>query len=203
MLGKRVVYVLGLLGALACQREQVASHAALAVQVQSLVANGNFSTGDLSVWNPNSYYNQTNAGGGTYLGGLSVAPGPSRPLTRVVHANPNQLVPYGLSAAVTTRLSQVGGTVAVINEGGDAHNVNTLEQTFTLGPDDIDPFDGTVHLRLLNSLVLQDGGHAAYAQPFYAINVSRAGDFSPISHYVEAGTGERAWQNEGNVFYTG
>ena len=52
---------------------------------------------------------------------------------------------------------------------GNNQNVNSIEQTMTVGPGDIDPVDGKVHARFTIAPILENPGHLTNQQPYYFV----------------------------------
>ncbi len=80
--------------------------------------------------------------------------------------------PMDLGAAASLRLCRYGTKCAAVNRGEDAYSVNSLAQTMTVGPDDVDLMDGTVHVRFAVAPVLQDPDHDETEQPYYFVQLT-------------------------------
>jgi len=75
-----------------------------------------------------------------------------------------------LGATGTIRWPRFGTGVGVLNVGTGAV-ANSMEQTMILGPEDIDPSDGRLHIRFALAIVLQNPSHAATAQPWFWVEL--------------------------------
>ncbi len=74
-------------------------------------------------------------------------------------------------------LATLWNKCAVVNPASDTNDnhgkqVNSLSQTMTIGPTDVDPSDSKVHIRFAAAPVLQNPSHAANEQPYYFVQVT-------------------------------
>ena len=194
------------LGALlSCQDSLAQSLVQGSAQIQAFGVNPDFEEDSLDGWTLTSYYNRQ----GVVVPPMSfadlrLAPGPSVNLTGVHTGNRESLVPAGLDSSTSLRLPKYGSTSAAINELGSSHNVNALAQQITLGPGDVDLFDGQIHLRFVVAPVLRSGGHDPTDQPFYWVSVTNKtrGD-TLLIEYNYANSPGVPWKTPNSItFYT-
>jgi hypothetical protein len=113
------------------------------------------------------------------LVGLQLAAG-GKSLTTTIAAV-NQPDP-DLGAGASLRVCRYGNQCARVNfhsstnfmTGGtnNGKNINTLSQIMTVGPGDVDPSDGQVHIRFVDAPVLQNPAHPADEQPYYFVELT-------------------------------
>ncbi|MEI9950294.1 MAG: hypothetical protein WDO74_15275 [Pseudomonadota bacterium] len=105
--------------------------------------------------------------------GLNLQPGGDALTTQLMatnQADPN------LGTGASLRYCRYGQQCAVVNFHSSTtyfhgQNVNGLTQSMIIGPDDIDSFDGQVHVRFAIAPVLQNPNHPAQQQPYYFVQV--------------------------------
>lgn len=144
-----------------------------------LFTNGDFETGAAGAappsWTVQTFLNkgitvqnpQTRAG-------LNLAAG-GHALTTIINGV-NQQDP-DLGAGASLRWPRFGAQCARVNFHsstgfGNGSNVNSLSQTMTVGPSDVDPDDNQVHVRFAIAPVLQNPAHPAAEQPYYFVQVT-------------------------------
>jgi hypothetical protein len=76
----------------------------------------------------------------------------------------------GLGASL--RWPRYGNKCALVNSAGKNQNVNVMSQTMTIGASDVDPLDKQIHVRFVVAPVLEDPGHPANEQPYFAIQLT-------------------------------
>jgi hypothetical protein len=115
--------------------------------------------------------------------GLDLAAG-GKGLTTIINSpgGPLSQSDPDLGAAATLRWPRFGNQAARVNfhsstaftTGGsnNGQNVNSMAQTMTIGPGDVDPTDSQVHVRFVVAPVLQNPAHAAAQQPYYFIQLT-------------------------------
>ncbi len=96
---------------------------------------------------------------------------------------------YGQQAAIVN-----GPNSSAQNTTGAHQNVNELTQTMTIGPGDVDPADGQVHIRLTVAPVLQNPVHTATQQPYYFVQVSNLTKGTTLYHDFNLSGAGIPWQ---------
>ncbi|AKV00541.1 hypothetical protein AKJ09_07204 [Labilithrix luteola] len=103
------------------------------------------------------------ATGGTALTKTLIAPG---------NAGPESQTDTTLGSAASLRWPKFGNAVAIVNQQGKNANVNSLKQTMTVGPADIDGVDGLAHVRFVLAPVLEDPKHDDDKQPYFFVQLT-------------------------------
>ena len=101
----------------------------------------------------------------TSIQGLGLTSASSNGLTNIVSA--------GTDANTNNNLSYplYGTSAAVVNFGGSSDNSSSIYQMATMASSDIDPTDSKIHIRFAIAPVLENPGHPANEQPFFAVEV--------------------------------
>lgn len=97
-------------------------------------------------------------------------------ITSVVGGAPESQTDPDLGTNGTFRFPKYGNRAARVNYGdattnGKNRNVNTLVQTMTVTPADVDPMDHLVHVRFVVAPVLEDPAHNFNQQPYYFVRL--------------------------------
>ena len=147
-------------------------------EARSLVfTNGDFETGAANApppgWTVTPYQNpgvtiqspQTRAGLNLLGGG--------NPLTFTLDApgGPGSQPDPSLGVGASMRWPRYGNKVAIVNQLGAAHNVNSMLQTMTVAAADVDGSDGLVHVRFVVAPVLENPNHTPDQQPYYFVQL--------------------------------
>lgn len=116
------------------------------------------------------------------------------------YANPLQdkfrFPKYGTKSTVVNYNPNQRGNA---NQIGKNHNANVMSATMTLGPADIDPADGQLHVRFVYAPIVQSGGHMLNQQPFAAVRLTRASDGAILyDDIVAASTKGAPWLATGS-----
>ncbi len=147
------------------------------VSAQPLFTNGDFEEGSLNGWSVTTHINNGITVPPGSVADLKLATGGSaRTYARESAGGPESSIPAGLTAAESLRWPRYGNWAAVVNELGTSRNVNSLVQSATLTPADVDPADNKVHVRFALAPVFQNPGHSASQQPYIYVtlrNVTR------------------------------
>jgi uncharacterized repeat protein (TIGR01451 family) len=82
-----------------------------------------------------------------------------------------------LGMTASLRVCRFGNQCARVNfhsssNFGNGKNVNTLSQSMMIGPGDVDPSDGQVHVRFAVAPVLQNPAHPLAQQPYYFVQLT-------------------------------
>jgi hypothetical protein len=145
---------------------------------QALFSNGDFETGN-NGQAPPSWTVTTNSNPGITIqspqtkAGLNLQPG-GNPLTTILAtaAGPESQTDPDLGNQASFRWPKYGNKCAIVNNHGNGQNVNTLSQTMTVGPGDVDPADGQVHIRAVVAPVLQNPSHNNNQQPYFFVQLT-------------------------------
>ena len=117
------------------------------------------------------------------LAGLNLMTG-GKPLTTILASATGPLTQPDpdLGATASLRWPRYGNQCATVNfhsstnfmTGGtnNGQNVNAMAQIMTIGPGDVDPLDGKVHVRFVVAPVLQNPAHVASQQPYYMVQLT-------------------------------
>lgn len=136
--------------------------------------------------------------------GLNLQPGGVANTSTILGAVESQSDPN----VPAVKFPRYGAGAGRVNSGsvlGNNQNVNTLEQTMTVGPGDIDPVDGKVHARFTIAPILENPAHAVNQQPYYFVlmtNQTNGNQVLTQDFELSNATGV-PWQNGGNgALYT-
>ena len=97
-------------------------------------------------------------------------------MTAVVGGAAESQTDPDIGAGGTLRFPKYGTRAARLNylnasSPGSNRNSNSITQTMTIGPGDVDPADGRVHVRFVVAPVLENPGHAYTEQPYYYVRL--------------------------------
>ncbi|MFN8061921.1 MAG: Ig-like domain-containing protein [Vicinamibacterales bacterium] len=140
----------------------------------ALFSNDGFETGTFSSWTKATFLNPGLSGAQPFTGASIVRNAGGSDVSVIVggpSATPFSQPDGVLGAGATLRYPRTGHYSAVVNYNLNNQNANTLVQTATVGPADVDSFDGKVHVRLTYAPVLEDPSHNPDEQPFFYISV--------------------------------
>jgi hypothetical protein len=111
------------------------------------------------------------------LSSLNLGSGGS-PLTAIVNSatGPGSQPDPNLGATASLRFPRYGNQSAIVNRNsstgfGNGQNVNSLSQAMVIQGNDVDPFDGQIHIRFVFAPVLENPGHLYNQQPYYFIQL--------------------------------
>ena len=165
---------LGLLGSIGCagQGATQGTEEPIGTLQQADFVNGDFEAGTLNGWTVTTGRNLNI----TTFPPLSVANlglqvGGNNATFARTGATPESQIPAGLTATESLRYPRFGKFSAVVNELGSNFNANTLTQTMTTTPADVDPADGNIHVRFALAPVLQNPGHSNIQQPYFFVEI--------------------------------
>jgi len=139
---------------------------------QADFVNGNFEGGNLNGWtvttnlNPNILVFPPLS-----VANLGLAAGGTNKTAAKMGATPESVVAAGLGAGDSLKFPRFGQYSAVVNELGSSRNANTLTQTMTTTPADVDPSDGNIHVRFALAPVLQNPLHPQNQQPYFYVEI--------------------------------
>jgi len=106
-----------------------------------------------------------------------------------------------LGAQGSIRWPRFGNGVGVLNVGTGAV-ANSLEQRMILGPEDIDPSDGRLHIRFALAVVLQNPNHAPTRQPWFWVELrNTTRNFVLYHDYGYANQPGVPWTTQGSIVY--
>ncbi|HZH04211.1 MAG TPA: hypothetical protein VEY30_10520, partial [Myxococcaceae bacterium] len=172
-----------------------------------LGSNGGFETGSLTPWTLSLYLNQA----GVIVppqsfSDLRLSSGTGVEKTYLRNAPTESAIPAGLDSGDSLRYPRYGNWAVVVNELGASYNANAISQTMTVGPQDIDPADGLIHVRFSVAPILQSGGHAPTHQPFFWIAVRNVSTtqtlFTKWNYAGEPGVPWQTSSGTGSVYFT-
>ncbi|CAN5138720.1 hypothetical protein BH09MYX1_BH09MYX1_05330 [soil metagenome] len=142
---------------------------------QPVWVNGSFEDGGVGVLPP-GWTATSNLNPGVTIqdpqtfAGLNLAAGGDVAVTAVGAGLPETFADPDVAEVKFPRYGQNAAVVNFSNTVvGDTQNVNTLSQTMTVGPGDIDPVDGKIHARFTIAPILENPNHAANQQPYYFV----------------------------------
>lgn len=172
---KTTILMLGLclVAAASCGNEQQLPPVAQARQADFV--NGGFENSDFNGWTVST---NLNPGAGipmfppTAISSLGLVTGGVNKSSVQQGATPESQVPSGLTAADSLRYPRFGKYSAVINEGGNNNNSNTITQSLTTTQADVDAVDGRIHVRFALAPVLENPNHLNYQQPYFYIEIA-------------------------------
>ncbi len=142
---------------------------------QADFVNGGFEASDLTGWTVTT---ALNPGAGipmfppTSISSLGLAGAGVNRTSVKQGATPESVVAAGLSMADSLRYPRFGMYSALINEGGNNNNSNTITQTLTTNQSDVDALDGNIHVRFALAPVLENPNHLNYQQPYFYIDIT-------------------------------
>lgn len=183
----------------------------------ALFTNGDFESGTNNQappsWTVTRYYNPDN---GVSIqtpqtrAGLNLAttgnPAPTSQTFTLVAAGPETQTDADLGSTASLRWPKFGNAVAVVNQKGKDHNVNSMKQTMTVGAGDIDGVDGLAHVRFVVAPVLQDPGHDREEQPYFFVQLTNLTKGSTILYqdFNFANQSGVPWKatSDGSIKYT-
>lgn len=106
------------------------------------------------------------------LAGLNLAVGGTATNTVTLAATtPLSQPDSDLGSSASLRWPRYGTGCGLVNHHGINKNVNSLSQTMTIGPQDIDPVDGQVHVRFAVAPVIQNPHDPANQNPYCFIQL--------------------------------
>ncbi len=161
---------LSLIGLFGCAGQS--EPAPVASLSQADFVNGNFEGGNLNGWTVTTNQNRNI---GVFppksVADLTLTAGGNLMTFARQGATPESVVAAGLTAADSLRFPRFGQYSAVVNELGLSYNANTLTQTMTTVPADVDPSDGNIHVRFALAPVLENPGHPQNQQPYFFVEI--------------------------------
>lgn len=109
-----------------------------------------------------------------------------------------------LGSSASLRWPKYGNYVSELNMNpGSSNNVNSLSQTMTIGPGDIDPSDGKAHVRFAVAPVLENPSHPAAQQPYYFVQLTNLTRSSILYRDYNASAQPGVpWKTVGSIYYT-
>lgn len=163
----------------------------LAPASQADFVNGNFATGDFTGWTESAL----NVPGSGMTGTFPPVTEADLQLTGGT-APMSAVLPTGSASSTGGMLAWSGHAARVHDEvAGSSNRASAIEQTITVAAGDVDA-DGKVHVRFTAASVLEDPSHSPRQQPYFFIEISKAGQ-SLYHSYNFAGEPGVPWQTQG------
>lgn len=168
----------------------------LAPASQADFVNGNFATGDFTGWTESALSVPSSGMTGTF------PPVTEADLQLTSGAAPmSAVLPAGSASSTGGVLAWPGHAARVHDEmTGSGNRASAIEQTITVAAGDVDT-DGKVHVRFTAASVLEDPSHPPREQPYFFIEISKAGQ-SLYHSYNFAGEPGVPWQAQGGYKFT-
>ena len=192
-----------------CSQDVEPAPVQVAKAEQPLFANGDFESGPNGQvptnWTLTTYLNpavtrttpQLRSGLNLQGGGIA------RTTARYTAAGAESQPDGSLGTSGSIRWPKYGNFATAVNYQGASRNVNSLTQTMTLSVNDVDPYDGKLHIRFAVAPVLQSGGHIPEQQPYYFVQVTNTSTNTVL--YVDYNASAEVgipWKQVGQIYYT-
>ena len=176
----------------------------------ALFTNGGFEAGDFSGGWVKSRFRNFGLSGAAPFSGASIVRTPGGPDHTQLVGGPG-VTPLSLSdpLVAAAQYPRFGAYAARVNYvpglGVDPDRIaSSLRQQSIVGAGDIDPSDGSVHVRFVYLPILEDGAHLASQQPFFYVAVRNVTKGTLVwERFTFANEAGVPWSSSGNFRYTG